>query len=38
MFLKNTISLGDEDDDFSYLNEDFPSQFIFIGGRCFILQ
>ena len=30
MFLKNTISLGDEDDDFSYLNEDYPSQFIFI--------
>ena len=29
MFLKNTISL-EEDDDFSYLNEDFPSQFIFI--------
>ena len=37
MFIKNTISL-EEDDDFSYLNEDFPSQFIFIGGRrCFIL-
>ena len=30
MFLKNTISLGDEDDDFSYLNEDYPSQFILI--------
>ena len=31
MFSKNTISLEDEDDDdFSYLNEDFPSQFIFI--------
>ena len=29
MFIKNTISL-EEDDDFSYLNEDFPSQFIFI--------
>ena len=29
MFLKNTISL-EEDDDFSYLNEDFPSQYIFI--------
>ena len=29
MFIKNTISLED-DDDFSYLNEDFPSQFIFI--------
>ena len=29
MFIKNTISL-EEDDDFSYLNEDFPSQYIFI--------
>jgi len=29
MFLKNTISIGD-DDDFSYLNEDFPSQLFFI--------
>ncbi len=28
MFLKKTISL-EEDDDFSYLNEDFPSQFFF---------
>ena len=37
MFLKNTISLED-DDDFSYLNDDFSSQFFFIGGRrCFIL-
>ena len=38
MFIKNTISLGDEEDGFSYLNDDFTSQFFFIGGRCFILQ
>ena len=30
MFIKNTISLGDEEDGFFYLNEDFPSQYIFI--------
>jgi len=30
MFIKNTISLGDEDDHFSYSNDDFPSQFFFI--------
>jgi len=30
MFIKNTISLGDKEDDFSYSNDDFPSQFFFI--------